>query len=421
MKRRLRVLISAYACEPHKGSEQGVGWDWSHELARQGHEVWVLTRANSQEILEKERAQTSLYPNLHFIYHDLPPLVRTLKRKLLGTRIYYLLWQYTAKRIIERVAKENDIDVYHHLTFAVDWVPSFPSKRITCRKVLGPLGGYHTSPEMRQFVQKRYVVLDGIKMLIRQIGIRFQKNEFRAYDIILSNNEWFKKEYLKVAPDRRIFCISTQITTLRAEDEEEIASNDISSSVERAILIGGRLLYWKGFDVVLQVIARLKADGKYVRATIIGDGSKRYKRHLKGKACELGISDIVSFAEGMPQKEFHQNIRKADVFLYPAFYDSGDSAMIEVIELCTPLVTFPSHGAHELLGTDYPYTSRSFSIKEISELVMTANRNCEEFRKARKEILAKHSGKRKISQLVNCYLDQWMDTGGTNQDMGVYA
>ncbi|HLE82176.1 MAG TPA: glycosyltransferase family 1 protein, partial [Dehalococcoidia bacterium] len=45
--KRWKVLISAYACEPGKGSEPNVGWNVAREMARQ-HDVWVLTRANNR-------------------------------------------------------------------------------------------------------------------------------------------------------------------------------------------------------------------------------------------------------------------------------------------------------------------------------------------------------------------------------------
>ena len=37
----MRVLLSAYACTPGFGSEQGVGWHRTLQLAR-FHEVWVV-------------------------------------------------------------------------------------------------------------------------------------------------------------------------------------------------------------------------------------------------------------------------------------------------------------------------------------------------------------------------------------------
>ena len=49
MKRNYRILLSAYACQPYRGSEEGVGWNWALELINRGHEVWVLTQSNSKK------------------------------------------------------------------------------------------------------------------------------------------------------------------------------------------------------------------------------------------------------------------------------------------------------------------------------------------------------------------------------------
>ena len=46
----MRILLSAFACAPHSGSEPGVGWHWALELARLGHDVLVLTRARDDRI-----------------------------------------------------------------------------------------------------------------------------------------------------------------------------------------------------------------------------------------------------------------------------------------------------------------------------------------------------------------------------------
>ena len=34
--KKLKILMSAYACEPGKGSEPGVGWRWALETAKIG-------------------------------------------------------------------------------------------------------------------------------------------------------------------------------------------------------------------------------------------------------------------------------------------------------------------------------------------------------------------------------------------------
>ena len=65
-----RILLSAYACEPGRGSEPGVGWGWATELAELGHEVWVLTRADNRMTIARNPPVDPLNPR--FIYYDLP-------------------------------------------------------------------------------------------------------------------------------------------------------------------------------------------------------------------------------------------------------------------------------------------------------------------------------------------------------------
>ena len=34
MKKKLKILLSAYACEPNKGSEPEIGWQWVINLSK---------------------------------------------------------------------------------------------------------------------------------------------------------------------------------------------------------------------------------------------------------------------------------------------------------------------------------------------------------------------------------------------------
>ena len=49
MKKKSKILLSAYACEPNKGSEPEVGWKWAITLSQLGYEVYVITRLNNKK------------------------------------------------------------------------------------------------------------------------------------------------------------------------------------------------------------------------------------------------------------------------------------------------------------------------------------------------------------------------------------
>src|SRR3990172_3023510 len=96
---RMRILAIAYACEPGKGSEPGVGWIWSRMLARLG-ETWVVTRANNRAAIEAILPSLTPEERPRFFYVELPRWARFWKRGRHGVRLYYLLWQFLALRDI---------------------------------------------------------------------------------------------------------------------------------------------------------------------------------------------------------------------------------------------------------------------------------------------------------------------------------
>ena len=57
--RPLKVLVSAFAFNPTKGSECSVGWDYVRAIAAK-HKVWVITRA-----LEREETEQYLVRHPH--------------------------------------------------------------------------------------------------------------------------------------------------------------------------------------------------------------------------------------------------------------------------------------------------------------------------------------------------------------------
>jgi hypothetical protein len=95
--KRLNVLLSAYACEPNRGSEPGVGWEWATRLSKI-HNVTVLTRRNNRRLIEDKLASSERFDGLQFIYLDLPDLFLLLKKiGILPVPMYYILWQIAAR------------------------------------------------------------------------------------------------------------------------------------------------------------------------------------------------------------------------------------------------------------------------------------------------------------------------------------
>lgn len=76
--RLIKILISAYACEPDKGSEPEIGWQWVKHLS-QLCELTVITRANNRDAIETD-LDGICCPNLKFEYIDLSSACRSFKK-----------------------------------------------------------------------------------------------------------------------------------------------------------------------------------------------------------------------------------------------------------------------------------------------------------------------------------------------------
>ena len=140
-----KILVSAYACEPYKGSEIGVGWHWILEMSKY-YELWVVTRSNNKGPIESYFKDNTTSNNIHFIYFDLPEYILKFKKGMKGVRIYYNLWQIGVNRIIKETMLKNNIEIFHLLTYgnALWTISKYGQKKFF---IWGPTGGVDAIPK----------------------------------------------------------------------------------------------------------------------------------------------------------------------------------------------------------------------------------------------------------------------------------
>ena len=169
------------------------------------------------------------------------------------------------------------------------------------------------------------------------------------------------------------------------------------------ILIAGRFLYWKGYTVFLEVLYELERRKIEFVADIVGSGDKYLEKVLRKRSNILTNKGVLNYTSTLPRNIFLKKLEKADVFLYPTFYGTGDSIMLEAIEKGVPVVCFPSDGALELLSNEYPYITKNFTVKELSDVIGKVNKNSQVFLEHRKKILSINSANIKIEKVISYY------------------
>ena len=147
------ILLSAYACEPNKGSEPGVGWLWAMELSQRNFEVHVITRLNNQPAINKFFETRKKPSNLTFHYFDVPKWLSWWKEGGRGVRTYYLLWQIGAYFFAKRLTSLFYFNIVHHVSFVTIRQPSFIVRHTIC---FGPVGGERSSLRCRKGIESQF-------------------------------------------------------------------------------------------------------------------------------------------------------------------------------------------------------------------------------------------------------------------------
>uniref|UniRef100_UPI0035C7FFE6 glycosyltransferase n=1 Tax=Palleronia sp. TaxID=1940284 RepID=UPI0035C7FFE6 len=105
----------------------------------------------------------------------------------------------------------------------------------------------------------------------------------------------------------------------------------------------GRLSPVKRVDLLLDLIAALRAEGMDVRGLIVGDGTLRPK--LEAYARTLGIADVVEFVG--EQKQVALFLRRMDLKVLPSRTEGLPNVLIEAQAEGTPVAAFDVGGCRE--------------------------------------------------------------------------
>jgi len=331
--RRLRVLVSAYACEPGKGSEPGVGWNWVKQIARFA-EVWVITRANNRGAIEKALKEEPL-PNVHWVYFDLPRWARFWKKGQRGIHLYYYLWQIGIYPVARRLHREVRFDLVHHVTFVNYWMPSL-LVWLSVPFIWGPVGGGESAPQaFYKTFSWRGKIYERLRDLARGLGEHDPFTRITAKKAALA---------LATTPEtaarlKRLGAPRVEILSQVALSDEEITL--LGNLPPRAgnpfrLLSLGRLLHWKGFHLGLQAFARFVRDVPESEYWLIGDGPER--RNLEQLAQRLGVAERVRFWGALPREEALSKLAEVDVLVHPSLHDSGGWASVEAMAAGRPVI-----------------------------------------------------------------------------------
>lgn len=138
----------------------------------------------------------------------------------------------------------------------------------------------------------------------------------------------------------------------------------------------GRLVPWKGFATLIEVMPRILIKHPEAKLLIIGDGPE--EKILRGKIEQAELGSAVKLLGRLPQIELFKYVSAADVFVLNTAYEGFSHQLLEVMSLKTPVVTTRIGGNPELIsdgatGLLFEYDNREEIIEAVEKILADKN------------------------------------------------
>jgi len=332
----MKVLLSAYACEPGKGSEPAVGWGWALALARRGHRVTVLTRANNRPVIEGAASATRGLP-ITFAYCDPPAWIGWWKKARRGIHLYYLLWQWCAYRRAKRLHAGVGFERVHHVTFASMRQPSFLGG-LGIPFVFGPVaGGDWCPPKLMASAHWRYRLYERLLPFASRLSLfdPLVRRTLRQATAIYSNTA----STLRLVPARYRHKTRVRLA-VGWDDADDVFAPPRDGERDRElplrVLFVGRLVPLKGLHLALAAFAAYVSSAPGAELTVVGAGPDGAR--LARAATRLGIAGRVHWRGALLRRELAAVYRSHDLLLFPSLRDSGGMVVLEAFASGLPVV-----------------------------------------------------------------------------------
>lgn len=335
----MRVLLSAFVCQPGAGSERGIAWAWATALAEQ-HEVVALTDTSYRDDIEAALEQRA-HPNLRFHYVGAGLRGRTGLDRIR----YYHRWQHLALDAARELHAARPFDVAHHLTFGSHRLPSH-LWRLGVPFIWGPVGGGENVP--LRFSHPRWMgSREALREAVRSLSnatVRFDpriRRTVRHAAVVAATTDETQRSLPRVGTAHRVV---VQAAVVPRDEREQLARNRAAPAPPGGmrVMFAGRLLGWKGLGLAVAGFAGYARDYPDAHLDIYGDG--RAQGWLRGRVDALGLRDRVTLHGRVPREQLLASYPEHHAFLFPSYHDSGGFVTLEAQASGLPVICLDAGG-----------------------------------------------------------------------------
>ncbi|WP_454803214.1 glycosyltransferase [Mucilaginibacter phyllosphaerae] len=347
-----KILISAYAISPVRGSEYAAAWNTVINLADQ-HELWVIYGMSDDHMGQTKTLESYIANNpcssIKFIKVQAGIIANTinlLNKAGLGWFFYlaYYLWQKKALKAAQQIIKTADIDVVHQLGPIGFREPGLLAK-LGKPIVWGPIGGM-------KLMEKRFLLelplIDKIKYSLKNYINRYQlgyspriKRAFQDVDVLIAATLTGKQT------------ISTRFARESYYLPEQGISSNITTCLDKLnnmqkqvrFVWSGSLIRRKNLKMCLDALSTIKQSGW--RLDVLGDGPLR--KELEKFSFEKGLTNKVFFLGHIPRQEAIRVMANAHLHIMTSIAEDNPAVIFEAMANGVPTLTIDHCGMSDVI------------------------------------------------------------------------
>lgn len=361
----LNILINAYACAPHKGSEPGMAWNWIINLANHC-QLYVITEGEFRDQIEEAMVELPQSANIKFYYNPIDPEIRKMCWNQGDWRFYYYYrrWQRTTLEIAKRIVSEHSVDVLHQLNMVGYREPGMLWKIDNIPTVWGPIGGFGGIPF--SFLSL-YKPLDALKQFVKdsinkiQIFSPYILKAIKRTDLLIACNSIAKKSLQRFRQDEVVV-----IGEVGSFNEKKERITDFSHENPLIVTWIGKDDSRKALKLALEVFEGLE---KYaIELHVIGVDLKTSLYKNQNRLAN------VTFHGWMSLDQVHGFLERSNVFLFPSLFEASGTVVLESLSNGVPVLCHDTCGQGDIIddtcGIKVPMVNPRYSVAGFTAAIL---------------------------------------------------
>lgn len=378
-----KILVSAYAVSPIRGSECAVGWEITRRLGQYFDVTVLMCRETpsgnnySQEI-ESYLLKFGPIPNVKFVYISMPKISKifTLLHDIGFWPAYYLgynFWQKKAFKVSKNLHVLHKFDLTYQLNMIGFREPGYLWK-LDIPFFWGPTNGFHNIPYsfLKDLKGKDYF-FQCVKHLFNRIQIKIAIRPKLAAkkaslvwcvdEIGLKNiNKWTNKVELLTE------------TGLSSKDIIDLFSKEMFTSERPLNLVwSGMVTPGKSLSILIDALLFLK--DRNFKLIVLGDGPLLNEMKIKSQL----INHKIVWMGWLDKYEATKIVSKSDLLIHTSLKEGTPHVILEAISFGVPVICHDTCGMGVVIndknGFKIPYKDFETSVLFISELLQSIFQN----------------------------------------------